>query len=115
MWANQRGFSCGSGTDGENNEASGRMSVRGFESMGVWWVGILSLVVFGEENTGKSVGLGLGKRKALGRGLSSYQMFKAALDFLGEFMKLFRVCIKDVLPVNSCIQRSLSLRRRQYL
>lgn len=41
----------------------------------------MSLVVLGEEQQpGKGI---FGKRRALGRGLSSYQMFKAALDFLG--------------------------------
>jgi len=39
--------------------------------------------LLGEEPTGSGKG-GVGKRKALGRGLSSYQMFKAALNFLGK-------------------------------
>jgi U3 small nucleolar RNA-associated protein 22 len=36
-----------------------------------------------EQKPGRENGV-FGKRKALWRGLSSYQMFKAALDFLGE-------------------------------
>lgn len=49
----------------------------------MWWSAVLSLVVLGEEVQGSGKA-GFGKRKALGRGLSSYQMFKAALDFLGK-------------------------------
>ncbi|KAJ3576829.1 hypothetical protein NP233_g152 [Leucocoprinus birnbaumii] len=77
IWANQRGFA----EVGEN-----RLCVRGFEQRGLWWSAIVSLVVLGEEQQAGSVkGGGFGKRKALGRGLSSYQMFKAALDFLAKF------------------------------
>ncbi|KAF9022542.1 Nrap protein [Hymenopellis radicata] len=66
VWANQRGFSEGSG-----------MQVHGFEGKGPWWASLLGVLIEGAEVTGKS------KRKPLGRGLSSYQLFKAALDFLG--------------------------------
>ena len=71
VWANQRGYGTGS-----------RLSVRGFEGKGIWWAELLKMLVVGEEAT---VGFGKskGKRKPLGTGLSSYQMFKAALDFLG--------------------------------
>ncbi|KIY65485.1 Nrap protein [Cylindrobasidium torrendii FP15055 ss-10] len=68
VWANQRGFCEGS-----------RMQVRGFEGKGPWWSTLLGLLVTGEETVGKP------KRKPLGRGLSSYQFFKAALDFLATF------------------------------
>ncbi|KAJ7220018.1 Nrap protein [Mycena pura] len=68
VWANQRGY--GEGT---------RMCVRGFDSMGSWWTALLGLLVFGEEVQGKMV-----KRKPLGTGLSSYQLFRAALDFLSR-------------------------------
>ena len=70
VWANQRGFGVGT-----------RMCVRGFEGKGPFWVGILALLVYGEEGAGA----GSKKRKPLGRGLSSWQMFRAALDFLGEW------------------------------
>jgi U3 small nucleolar RNA-associated protein 22 len=66
VWANQRGYGEGS-----------RMCVRGFDSLGSWWAVLLGLLVFGEEPKGKGA-----KRKPLGRGLSSYQLFRAALDFL---------------------------------
>ncbi|KAJ7178760.1 Nrap protein [Mycena crocata] len=66
VWANQRGYGEGS-----------RMCVRGFDGMGSWWASLLGFLVFGEEPKGKGA-----KRKALGRGLSSYQLFRAALDFL---------------------------------
>jgi U3 small nucleolar RNA-associated protein 22 len=52
------------------------MCVRGFDSLGSWWAVLLGVLVFGEEK-GKSL-----KRKPLGKGLSSYQLFRGALDFL---------------------------------
>lgn len=59
--------------------------MRGFEGRGAWWSAVVSLVVLGEEQQpGKGKGI-FGQRKALGRGLSSYQMFKTALDFLGAW------------------------------
>ncbi|KAJ6612257.1 Nrap protein [Mycena sp. CBHHK59/15] len=68
VWANQRGFGDGA-----------RMCVRGFDSLGPWWAVLLGYLVFGEEPKGKGP-----KRKPLGRGLSSYQLFRAALDFLSR-------------------------------
>lgn len=47
---------------------------------------MVSLIVLGEEQGGKNK---FRQRKALGRGLSSYQMFKAALDFLGTCCDIF--------------------------
>jgi U3 small nucleolar RNA-associated protein 22 len=73
VWANQRGF--GRGTK--------KWSVRGFEDKGLWWAAIIVLLVHGEK-------LGPGerkKRKTLGKGLSSYQFFRAALDFLGKLSR----------------------------
>ncbi|KAI0051574.1 Nrap protein [Auriscalpium vulgare] len=69
IWANQRGYGVGK-----------RMCVRGFEGAGAWWGAVLELLVRGEaaDERGKA------KLKALGRGLSSYQLFKAALDFLAR-------------------------------
>ncbi|KAL1749256.1 Nrap protein [Schizophyllum fasciatum] len=69
VWANQRGFGVGS-----------RMCVRGFEGKGAFWTGVLGLLVYGEEGAGP----GSKKRKPLGRGLSSWQMFRAALGFLAQ-------------------------------
>jgi U3 small nucleolar RNA-associated protein 22 len=57
------------------------MCVRGFESKGSWWGALLGLLIAGEERAGAPKST---KRKPLGRGLSSYQLFRAALDFLGE-------------------------------
>ncbi|KAL7284370.1 hypothetical protein ACG7TL_001660 [Trametes sanguinea] len=73
VWANQRGYGLGS-----------RMCVRGFEGKGMWWASILDLVVNGEEPPPVSLGKAGTKRKPLGKGLSSYQLFKAALDFLAR-------------------------------
>jgi U3 small nucleolar RNA-associated protein 22 len=68
VWANQRGYGPGQ-----------RLSVRGFEDRGFWWAAVLELAVLGEEKWGSGI---KGKRRPLGRGLSSYQLFRAALDFL---------------------------------
>ncbi|KAJ7242747.1 Nrap protein [Mycena haematopus] len=68
VWANQRGYGQGS-----------RLCVRGFDSLGSWWAVLLGFLVFGEEPRDKRT-----KRKPLGRGLSSYQLFRAALDFLSR-------------------------------
>ncbi|KAI0368535.1 Nrap protein [Pilatotrama ljubarskyi] len=73
VWANQRGYGLG-----------GRMCVRGFEGKGMWWASVLDLVINGEEPPPVSLGKAAAKRKPLGKGLSSYQLFKAALDFLAR-------------------------------
>ncbi|KAH9896561.1 Nrap protein [Cubamyces lactineus] len=73
VWANQRGYGLGS-----------RMCVRGFEGKGMWWASVLDLVIHGEEPPPVSLGKSGSKRKPLGKGLSSYQLFKAALDFLAR-------------------------------
>jgi U3 small nucleolar RNA-associated protein 22 len=74
VWANQRGF--GEGT---------RLCVRGFEGKGSFWASVLSVVVYGENTVWMRGAKSNKARKALGRGLSSYQLFRAALDFLGVF------------------------------
>ncbi|ESK98055.1 pre-rrna processing protein utp22 [Moniliophthora roreri MCA 2997] len=72
VWANQHGY--GEGT---------RMCVRGFDGKGPWWTSLLALLISGEESSSPGKGKS-SKRKPLGRGLSSYQLFKAALDFLSK-------------------------------
>jgi U3 small nucleolar RNA-associated protein 22 len=65
--------------------------VRGFEDQGQWWAAIIVLLVNGEEVApGERK-----KRKTLGKGLSSYQLYRAALDFLGKISRL-----PDGLPDN---------------
>ena len=54
------------------------MCVRGFEDAGTLWIGILDLLLNGEDGKGKN------KRKPLGKGVSSYQLFKSALDCLAR-------------------------------
>ncbi|KAJ4474074.1 Nrap protein [Lentinula edodes] len=75
VWANQRGY-------GESGEG---VSVQGFDGKGPWWAALLMYLVLGEETTsaGRKFG-GRGKKKQLGKGLSSYQLFRAALDFLAK-------------------------------
>jgi U3 small nucleolar RNA-associated protein 22 len=73
VWANQRGY-------GESK----RPCVRGFEGKGTWWACLLGTLIDGENLSDPKR-----SRKALGKGLSSYQLFRAALDFLGECASCF--------------------------
>jgi U3 small nucleolar RNA-associated protein 22 len=74
VWANQRGYG-----EGE------RLCIRGFEGKGGWWAAIIGLLVDGEEDGGTKKGK---LRRPIGNGLSSYQIFRAALDFLGKLQQL---------------------------
>ena len=69
IWANQRGY-C-RGKDG--------WSVLGFEDRGPFWSGLLELMVKGDASSKGSKS----RVKPVGRGLSSYQLFKATIGFLG--------------------------------
>ena len=73
VWANQRGYGLG-----------GRLCVHGFEGKGIWWASVLDLLIHGEEPQPVGLGRSGASRKPMGKGLSSYQLFKTALDFLGE-------------------------------
>ena len=70
VWANQRGYGVGM-----------RPCVRGFEGSGSWWPCILALLLWGEEP--REEGKHMNRKRTVGKGLSSYQLFKAALEFLG--------------------------------
>ena len=74
IWANQRGF-C----DGFKEE---QYCVLGFEGLGYFWGALLAFLLIGEDQS--SIGSGKGHGRVLGKSLSSYQLFRAALDFLGE-------------------------------
>lgn len=68
VWANQRGYS-----------AKGKRVVHGFEIVGgEWWGFLIGYLVFGDNGKNR------GNKKPLGRGLSSYQLFRGALDFLAH-------------------------------
>ena len=69
IWANQRGY-C-RGKDG--------WSILGFEDRGPFWLGLLELMVNGDASVRGS----RSRVKPVGRGLSSYQLFKATIGFLG--------------------------------
>ena len=69
IWANQRGY-C-RGRDG--------WSILGFEDRGPFWLGLLELMVNGDASVRGS----RSRVKPVGRGLSSYQLFKATIGFLG--------------------------------
>ncbi|KAH9912225.1 Nrap protein [Fomitopsis serialis] len=76
VWAHQRGYGVGD-----------RLCVRGFDGRGPWWAGLLECLVMGEEGADGGRPFGFAKkekRRPLGKGLSSYQLFKAALDFLAR-------------------------------
>ncbi|EMD32469.1 hypothetical protein CERSUDRAFT_108867 [Gelatoporia subvermispora B] len=74
VWAHQRGYGAGN-----------HLCIRGFEGRGMFWVSVLALLINGEEPP-QAAGFrkSASKRRPLGKGLSSYQLFKAALDFLAR-------------------------------
>lgn len=67
VWASQRGYGEGQ-----------RTCLQDFEGAGPWWNAVLELLICGEEPSGRTKT----RRRPLGNSLSSYQLFKAALDFL---------------------------------
>ncbi|CAL1710724.1 unnamed protein product [Somion occarium] len=73
VWANQRGY-------GQGN----RLCIRGFDGAGSLWCTILDLLISGEEPNPNVVGKSSVTKKPLGKGLSSYQLFRAALDLLAR-------------------------------
>lgn len=75
VWANQRGF----GPDDEQ-------SISGFASLvGSWWSFLLAYLVWGDEESSLSTtGKRRKGRRTVGKGLSSYQLFRAVLDLLGK-------------------------------
>lgn len=86
VWANQRGYGAGSrfSVDGKSSYPMAGYCVRGFEGLGVWWGCVLEVLVSGEELQGEKAKRSGAGRPLVGRGLSSYQLFRAALDFLCE-------------------------------
>ncbi|KAE9397307.1 Nrap protein [Gymnopus androsaceus JB14] len=73
VWAGQRGF------------VGRETCVRGFtHSQGPFWNALVFLVVFGAEPEPSAKGKGSTRRKPLGKGLSSYQLFRGVLDFLAS-------------------------------
>jgi U3 small nucleolar RNA-associated protein 22 len=89
VWANQRGY------------GKGNKTVFGFEALGSWWGFVLAYLVWGDdERSLKNVGTKKRKgRKPIGKGLSSYQMFRATMDFLGLSIS----CISPAPRVTDCI------------
>ncbi|CAE6451240.1 unnamed protein product [Rhizoctonia solani] len=78
VWANQRGYGTGAGHRSEDSAQLARC-VRGFGFLGAWWSAVIVYLVLG----GKPV-KGVKKQARVGRGLSSYQLFRAVLDFLAK-------------------------------
>jgi U3 small nucleolar RNA-associated protein 22 len=80
IWANQRGYVAGVDIDG--GDGNRNYCVRGFERLGSWWACLLEVLILGEEPVvGKSK---KSSRPLVGKQLSSYQLFRAALEFLCE-------------------------------
>jgi U3 small nucleolar RNA-associated protein 22 len=77
VWANQRGYGQGK-----------RACVRGFDRKGHLWAELIRFLIVGGAEIGESMHENL--RKPLGSGLSSYQLFRSALDFLCESTLLHR-------------------------
>ena len=57
----------------------------------MWWAAVLDLLINGEEPLASRLPKTSAKRKPLGKGLSSYQLFRAALDFFGTPIFQFKV------------------------
>ncbi|KAH7096116.1 Nrap-domain-containing protein [Auriculariales sp. MPI-PUGE-AT-0066] len=97
VWAAQRGFATGTRAG----------VVHGFSGKGVWWACILGVLLDGEEDVS---GKAKRKRTTLGRGLSSYQFFKAALDFLArcrwEIEPLYMKRTSGAMPFDSALFKS---------
>ncbi|CAE6500930.1 unnamed protein product [Rhizoctonia solani] len=79
VWANQRGYGTGAGHRSDETAQRARC-VRGFGALGAWWSAVIVYLVLG----GKPV-KGVKKQARIGRGLSSYQLFRAVLDFLAKY------------------------------
>jgi U3 small nucleolar RNA-associated protein 22 len=103
VWANQRGY--GSGPQTTN-------VLAGFEQRGAMWAALLELVVFGEE-TGMKKGRGEKRRRPLGRGLSSYQLFKATLDFIGECGHPCHITSPDHTPASHDFRKNPSMSKSE--
>lgn len=82
IWANQRGY--GAGCVRERGKGGRNYCVRGFEGLGAWWACVLEVLILGEEPAEDEQEKNKNQRPLVGKGLSSYQLFRAALDFLGE-------------------------------
>lgn len=74
-WANQRGFCDGSESTN---------SVFGFEGRGYFWTALFAVLILGEEGTQVNGNKPRTQRRTVGKGLSCYQLFRAALDLLGK-------------------------------
>ena len=72
VWANQRGY------------GEGPLCVRGFEAKGSLWASVLSVVIDGEAPLPVHGKGNIARRRPVGKNLSSYQLFRASLDFLGK-------------------------------
>ena len=90
VWANQRGY------------GPSRSAISGFDGSlsGAWWPFLIAYLIWGDDEISliaEAATGGLPKRRkgrrTIGKNLSSYQLFRAVLDLLGE------VCATRKLPL----------------
>ncbi|QRV78620.1 U3 small nucleolar RNA-associated protein 22 [Ceratobasidium sp. AG-Ba] len=70
VWANQRGYGSRTG---------GGRCIRGCGGLGAWWGAVITYIVLGGKHVKSTK-----KQHKVGRGLSSYQLFRAVLDFFAK-------------------------------
>lgn len=93
VWSTQRGFyapvSVASSSNSASLSASSSWNMLGSEGgTSLVWTSLIGALVFGEElpETGKTNirGKKMKPLMQIGRGLSSYQLFRAVMDLLGR-------------------------------
>lgn len=86
VWGNQRGYGSGSYTApsaaSDVNIHRSKYCIHGFERLGAWWICVLNVLLLGEEPSAHTAKKAI--RSTLGTGISSYQLFRGALDFLSK-------------------------------
>jgi U3 small nucleolar RNA-associated protein 22 len=91
VWSAQRGYYLPvSGVDASKNSSQSENDLRGSEvGTPLLWTCLIGALIFGENATPGSGGKTHSKGKKgkpimqIGRGLSSYQLFRAVMDVLG--------------------------------
>ncbi|KAF8343082.1 Nrap protein [Cantharellus anzutake] len=87
IWASRRGYGGASQSYAETDAA---FFISGFEDAcvtggGSWWSTLLILLIWGKVDSQAEKSKKGGTLGTIGRGLSSYQMFRAVMDFLANY------------------------------
>ena len=85
LWGSRRGYV---GVNPMQAESENTFVIAGFEDGSVigsasWWSALLTVLIWGEVDNQSRKSQKDPKIKTIGRGLSSYQMFRAVMGFLG--------------------------------